>query len=133
VNFAPRDFVVDAIAYLSGLEASEGKVYHITDPSPLSVDGMVALLGRATGARIVRAPLPYGLVRWAFGLGLIKRWTRIPPEAIDYFVHKSHYTSDHTQHDLRGSGITCPPFPAYAGALVAYMRAHPDVPAEAMI
>lgn len=133
VNFAPRDFVVDAIAYLSGLEASEGKVYHITDPSPLPVDEMVALLGRETGARVVRTRLPYGLVRWAFGLGLVKRWTRIPPEAIDYFVHPARYPSDHTHHDLQGSGITCPPFSAYAAALVAYMRAHPEVPAEAMI
>ncbi len=133
VNFAPRDFVVDAIDYLSALEGSEGKVYHVCDTSPLSVDEMVGLLGKATGARVARVPLPLGLVKWAFGLGVVQRWTRIQPQAIDYFVHSANYTCDHTVQDLQGSGIACPPFPAYVDNLVRFMRQHPEISPNAMI
>ena len=30
---------------------------------------------------------------------------RIPPEAVDYYAHPTHYLTDHTQADLAGSGI----------------------------
>lgn len=133
VNFAPRDFVVAAIDYLSALEKSEGKVYQVCDAQPLSVDGMVELLGRATGARVARIPLPLGLVKRAFGLGWVQRWTGIQPTAIDYFVHSARYTCDHLLHDLQGSGITCPAFPEYVDNLVRFMRQHPEVSPDAMI
>jgi hypothetical protein len=63
----------------------------------------------------------------------VQKWTCIAPEAVDYFVHTATYDCDHTLHDLRGSGITCPPFPEYVDNLVRYMVAHPEVTPNAMI
>lgn len=133
VNFAPCDFVVDAIAYLSGLEGSAGKVYQVCDPSPLSVNEMVTLLGRATGTRIVRVPLSLKVVKPIFGLPPVRKWTRIEPQAIDYFAHDTIYTCDQARQDLDGSGIACPPFPAYVDKLVSFMRQHPGISSEAMV
>lgn len=133
VNFAPRDFVVQAIDYLSALETSEGRVYQVCDSAPLSVDAMVALLAKATGARVLRVPLPLGIVKPAFGLSPVQKWTRIQPEAIDYFVHAAHYSCDHAEYDLRGSDIRCPGFPEYVDNLVRFMRQHPKISPDAMI
>jgi hypothetical protein len=57
---------------------------------------------------------------------------RIPSSAIDYFVLPATFDTTHADRDLRGSGITCPPFRDYADRLVAFMRQHPDVGAAAM-
>jgi len=133
MNFVPRDFVVDAIAHLSALEVSQARVYHLTDPAALTVDELVAVMGRATGANVVRVAVPYRVARQAFALPFVRNWTRIDPEAIDYFIQAANYTCDHTLHDLRGSGISCPPFHQYVDRLVRFMRQHPDITPDAMI
>ena len=46
VNVVPRDFVVDAVAHLSGHPNSKGRTYHLADPHPLTVDEMADVLGR---------------------------------------------------------------------------------------
>lgn len=133
-NVVPRDFVVDAIAALSGRLDSLGRVYALADPRPLTVDAMLDVLARATERRMVRVPLPLWLAK-----GFIERvpgvhaLMRIPSTAVDYFVHPTHYDTTNTRTDLAGSGVDCPRFEAYVGTLVAYMRAHPEVGSEAMV
>ncbi len=132
-NMAPRDFVVNAIDYLSSREDSEGKVYQLCDPRPLTIDLMASLLGRIVGARLVRLPMPLGFAKWSFGLPPMRAWTKVEPASLDYFVHPTHYTCDHTLRDLAGSGIACPPVTAYARTMVQFMREHPEIPASAMV
>jgi thioester reductase-like protein len=133
VNVVPRDFVVSAIAHLSGLPSSAGKTYQLADPSPLRVKEILAVIERAIGKRIVRVPLPLavakGAIRHVPGVNAL---LRIPPEAVDHFVHPTRYDTATAQADLAGSGIACPPFPAYVDRLVAFARAHPEVGSAAM-
>lgn len=127
-NVVPSDFVVDALAYLSGLDASRGKVYQLADPDPRTVDEMIDLLADVTGRKVLRLPTPAPLAKGAIAyLPFVERILQIPPEAVDYFTHPTHYTSENTQADLRGSGISCPPFPSYARNLVRFVRENPDV------
>jgi nucleoside-diphosphate-sugar epimerase len=49
VNVVPRDFIVNAVEYLSGRSVSEGRTYQLADPRPLTVDELVDAIGRATG------------------------------------------------------------------------------------
>lgn len=129
----PRNFVVDAIAWLSGRLASLGRTYALADPRPLDVDQMLDVLARATGRRMIRVPLPLGVAK-----GMIRHvpgvhaLLRIPAPAVDYFVHPTRYDTSHTRTDLAGSGIECPPFDSYVDRLVEYMRAHPEVGSAAM-
>ncbi len=132
-NVVPRNFVVDAIASLSAREESEGRVYQLADPHPLTINEMLRVFGRRTHRRLVKLRLPKLVAKTAIDLvpgvyGLL----RIPSSAIDYFVLPTHFTSAHTQEDLEGSGIACPPFREYAGQLVTFMRAHPEVGAVGM-
>ena len=46
-NIVPRDFVVDAIAYLSGDARSKDRTYQIADPHPLTVGELLDALAEA--------------------------------------------------------------------------------------
>jgi thioester reductase-like protein len=132
-NVVPRDYVVDAIAWLSGRVESMGRTYALADPRPLTVDAMLDAMARATGRRMLRVPLPLGvakgLITWVPG---VKPLLRIPAAAVDYFVHPTHYDTANVRSDMASSGITCPALPSYLDTLVAWMRAHPEVGSSAM-
>lgn len=134
VNVVPRDFVVDAISYLSGLARSAGKVYQLADPEPLSLDEMIQEIGRATGRRLLRVPLPLGIVKGAIDrLPGVYRLVQIPSSAIDYFVHPTHYTNAAARTDLEGSGVSLPPLASYLDRLVAFVERNPELGSEAMV
>lgn len=132
-NVVPSDFVIDAMAHLSGLDASAGKVYQLADPDPLTVDQMIDVLAQATDRKVVRLPVPRtvakGMIHY---VPFVERILQIPAESVDYFTHPTRYTSDNTRTDLEGSGITCPRFDTYAENLVRFVRQHPEVSSRGM-
>jgi nucleoside-diphosphate-sugar epimerase len=134
VNVVPRDFTVAAIAHLSGLPRSVGKVYALADPDPLRVGEMLEELARAAGRRLVRLRLPLGLAKGALAyVPGVYRLMGIPASAVDYFAHPTLYDTQRAQQDLAGSGIEAPPFRSYVDRLVAFVRQHPDLGSEAMV
>jgi nucleoside-diphosphate-sugar epimerase len=133
VNVVPRDFVVDAVEYLSGLPASEGRTYQLADPHALTVDEMAETLAEATGRALIKVPLPRKLAKASLAhVPGLYRLMRIPPEAVDYFAHPTIYLTEHCRADLAGSGIEVPAFRSYVDRLVEYMRSHPEVGSAAM-
>jgi thioester reductase-like protein len=133
VNVVPRDFVVSAVAHLSGHPNATGRTYHIADPYPLTVDQMTDVLGEATGRRLIKVQLPKRLAKDAIAHVPGVYWlTRIPAEAVDYFAHPTHYLTDHLREDLVGSEIQPPAFPTYVEQLAAFMRDHPEIGSAAM-
>ncbi|HEX6913472.1 MAG TPA: SDR family oxidoreductase [Longimicrobium sp.] len=132
-NVVPRDFVVNALAYLSGRCDTAGHTYALADPDPPTVDEMLRTLGRATGRRMLRVPLSLKLAKGAIEhVPGVDRLLRIPAPAVDYFVHPTRYGTGHAQAALAGSGIQVPRFAAYADRLVDFVRAHPEIGAGAM-
>ncbi len=133
VNLVPRDFVIDAIAHLSGTAEAAGKVYQLADPAPLTVDELLDEIARATARRVIRVPSIRALAKtaleWVPGLEWL---TGIPLATVDYFTHPTHYTTDHTRADLAGTGIAAPPFPSYVERLVEFVRQHPEVDSHGM-
>ena len=132
-NIVPRDFVIDAITYLSGLTRSRGATYALADPHPLSVDEVLRTMADCTERTIVRVPVPLGIAKWSIErMPGVYELLRIPASSVDYFVHPTRYDTAVATAALQGSGITCPRFPAYAEALVRFMRANPGITAAAM-
>lgn len=132
-NVVPRDFAVRAIEYLSALPQSLGRTYAIADPEPLTVDETIDVIAEATEQRIVRVPLPKAIAKGALQyVPGVRRLMRIPPPAVDYFVHPTEYDTANTTRDLAGSGITAPRLREYAARLVEFARRHPEVGSGAM-
>jgi thioester reductase-like protein len=133
VNLVPRDFVVAAMAHLSGLPHALGKVYQLADPEPLTVDALLSEVARATGRRLLRIPLPLGLAKFAIDkVPGVNALLRIPSASVDYFVHPTRYSTANARADLAGSGIAVPPFPSYVDRLVEFVRRHPEIGSAAM-
>lgn len=133
VNVVPRDFVVDAVSYLSGLAISEGRTYQLADPQPLTVEEMTDVLARVTGRQLVKIPLPRKLAKGSLAhVPGLYRLMRIPPEAVDYFTHPTFYLTDHCRADLADGPVGPPPFTGYVDRLVDFMRRHPEVGSAAM-
>ena len=132
-TMVPSDFVVDAMTYLSGLAGPPGVTYALADPRPLTVDELLDALAAGVGRRCLRVHLPRRATRAALrALPPLARLTGFPAEAVDYFVHPTHYDTTNTDRDLAGSGIACPPVAAYLPRLIEFARAHPDADLGAM-
>lgn len=134
VNLVPRDFVVDAISHLSGLEESVGRTYQLAAAEPPTVSQLIKLLARATRRKVLRIPLPIRLAKFAIDrLPGVYRLMQIPSPAIDYFAHPTHYSCGNTLADLEGSGVNVPPFSTYVDRLVEFVRNHPEIGSNAMV
>ena len=132
-NVVPRDFVIDAITWLSGLPRSRGATYALADPQPLTVDEILRTMAQFTERTMVRVPLPLGMAKWSIErMPGVYELLRIPSSAVDYFVHPTRYDTSAASAALGTSAIVCPRFTDYAPALVRFMRAHPEVGSAAM-
>jgi thioester reductase-like protein len=133
LNVVPRDFVVRAMAQLSADGRSRGRVFHLADPEPLTVDEIVRAVEAASGRFVVRIPLPLGVAKAALErVPGVRALMQIPSAGLDYFFHSTTYATEATAEALRGSGIELPQLRDYLPRLVEYVRAHPDVPSAAM-
>lgn len=134
VNLVPRDFVINALAYLSAQSGTAGHVYQLCDPHPLSVPALLETFARVTETRIVPLPVSPLLAGALLAkLPFLARAARLEPQTFPYFAHPTRYTCEATLGALAGTGITCPPVPTYARTLVDFVRAHPEVSSEAMV
>ncbi len=133
VNVVPRDYVLDAITYLSGRPETVNRVYQLADPDPLTVEEMLQEFSRVLDRKLIRIPVPLRVAKLALShLPGMNSLIGIPADTLDYFVHPGRYGTDRTQAALRSSGIRCPRFPEYLGRLVNFVRAHPEVGSAAM-
>ncbi len=132
LNVVPRDFVIDAIAHLSGREETVGEVYQLCDPAPLTVPRFVDALAAAAGHRTVTVPTTKSIARPTMAR-LADYGAPVEPATVDYLDHPTRYACPNARRALEGSGLECPPFESYVGRLVAYVLKHPNVGDEAMV
>ncbi|HEX8618195.1 MAG TPA: SDR family oxidoreductase [Thermoanaerobaculia bacterium] len=132
-NVVPRDFIIRAIDYLSGLEDNAGRTYALADPDPLTVDRTIDVIAAATERTVLRIPLTKALAKGSLQyVPGVHRLMRIPPAAVDYFVHPTSYDTTNATRDLSAAGIVVPRFESYAARLVEFARAHPEIGSAAM-
>ncbi|SIR91182.1 SDR family oxidoreductase [Natronorubrum thiooxidans] len=131
LNVVPQDFVIDAIAHLSGREDTVGEVYQLCDPAPLSVPNVIEEMGAAMGHRVVSIPGSKPLTKRLLSTLEARGWPA-EPATLDYLDHPTRYACPNTQRALAGTELECPPFESYVDALVAFVRDNPDRSDEAM-
>lgn len=134
LNVVPSDFIVDAITYLSALDASENKVYQLADPEPPTIDEMLTELERACDRKMVRVRLPRTVAKWALDhVPGVYRLVQIPSAAVDYFTNHTFHDTTQASQDLSGSGISVPAFASYVDRLIDFVESHPTVRTKAMV
>lgn len=132
-NMVPSDFIVEAIAFLSGEVDAAGRVFHLADPAPLTVDQLLRELARATDRQVIRLPLGLrtakGMIARVPG---VYRIMRIPASSLDYMVHPTRYDTAGARELLDPEGIRVPAVSDYIDRLVDFARDHLDLGAGAM-
>jgi thioester reductase-like protein len=132
-NVVPRDFIVDAISYLSSRSDTAGRVFQLADPDPMTIAEATIAIAKATRRRIIPVPLTRGIAKSAIRyVPGVYRLMRIPAAMIDYYVHPTDYDTKNAAAALQGSGITLPRLRDYLPALVDFVKAHPEIGSEAM-
>jgi thioester reductase-like protein len=133
VNLVPRDFVVDAIDHLSGLDRSVGRVYQLCDPNPPTVEKLIDLFAAATDRDVHAIPVPKRLLEGTLrAIPGLESATAVDPDTLPYFTHPTTYVCPNTVRDLHGSNVACPPHGTYVDQLVAHLRENPDERVDAM-
>ena len=134
VNVVPRDFIVNAVTYLSSRQDTAGKVFQLADPEPMTIAQATIAMAKATKRRLIPVPMTRGIAKTAIKyVPGIYRLMRIPAATIDYYVHPTEYDTTNTTAALQGSGITLPRLRDYLPALVDFVRAHPEITSSAMV
>ncbi|WP_255197850.1 SDR family oxidoreductase [Halorarius litoreus] len=131
-QLAPRDFIVDAIGYLSGIDESEGEVYHLADPNPPSTVEVIKTFGEVMDkSRTVVVPYPKGIVE-----GLLKS---LAPDAdllvsggLHYQTWPASFDTSNTEAHLADSPVQLPQFEEYVENMVAFYLDNPDIDTEGM-
>lgn len=126
LNVVPRDYVVDAIAELSGRPETVDETYQLCDPDPLTVPAFVAALSDAAGRRTVTVPAPKRVAKAGARL-LSAAGVAVEPATIDYFDHPTRYRCPNAREALAGTGVSVPPFESYVDRLVVFARENPAV------
>lgn len=134
VCLVPRDFVVSAMDELSVLPESIGRTYALTDPNPPSARELVDAFAAHLGKKVIWVPVPLGPVRALMSnVPGLERLLGIPAEGLDYFASLTTYSTTNTVRDLAQTDLRCPNFADYAGTLLDYMIAHPEIDSSAMV
>jgi nucleoside-diphosphate-sugar epimerase len=132
-NVVPRDFIIRALEQLTGRKDNVGRTYALADPRPLTVDETIDTFAEVTGRKVLRIPLTKAIAKGSLQyVPGVYRLMRIPPAAVDYFVHPTTYDTTNAARDLAAAGIVVPRFRDYAPRLVEFARAHPEVGSAAM-
>ncbi|SEL94991.1 SDR family oxidoreductase [Haloferax larsenii] len=133
LNVVPRDYVVEAIDYLSRLDRAENTTYQLCDPNPPTIRQFVSTLLDAADRTGLALPLPRRVAQSA-----LERWDTleslvgIEPGTLAYFTHPTQYVGANARARLAGSGIAPPAFESYADQLVQFVRENPNLRSDAM-
>ena len=125
LNIVPIDYVVRAACVLAVKPEAVSRTFHLTDPNPLSARRAFELLSDVARRRGPwTSELGASLVR---GLLRVPGLDRLAPQQVNLFEsldQRVEYDCAGTLDLLADSGIVCPPFEAYADALVAWIATY---------
>ncbi|MGW4740563.1 SDR family oxidoreductase [Nocardia xishanensis] len=134
-NIVPVDYVAAAMVELVRKSGLDGRTFHLVNPRPQPFDAVYNALAAAAGAPSGIGPVPgsglalNGLAQLP-GVPAVRDFLLsqmgIPPEVAPHVSFASEFVSESTQAQLRGSGLSVPPFENYAARLWQYWRANLD-------
>jgi nucleoside-diphosphate-sugar epimerase len=128
INLVPIDYIIQATAYLSFLDAGAGKTYHLTDPRPYRASEVYQFMMKELLNKHPKGTLPLTLCKWFLSIKPMRRLLGVEKEALDYFSWMGHFDNSQAANDLKDSGITCPDFKDGIPAMTAFYLKQKDNP-----
>ncbi len=141
INIVPVDFVAKAMDHIAHQDGLDGKVFHLTDPNPLSAGQIINLFARSAHApeavmRIDPKMLDIVPKQVRSGVQMLPPVKRIsdqvladlgiPRSVLVYINYPTSFDSTNTQRALEGTDIAVPPLPTYADRLWDYWERNLD-------
>jgi len=141
INLVPVDFVAKAMDHIAHQDGLDGKVFHLTDPNPLSAGQIINLFARSAHApeaamRIDPKMLDVVPKQVRSGVQMLPPVKRIadtvladlgiPRSVLVYINYPTSFDSSNTQKALEGTGISVPPLQSYADRLWDYWERNLD-------
>ncbi len=124
-NVVPVDFVVDALASVSGEAAAEGATLHLVDPDPVSAKELLTLLSREYAGKDPGYKVPPRLVESSLRFKTVRDiFSGAPQESIRYLNHEVRFDTRRADDLLARAGLRCPRFEEYVGPMVKFFREH---------
>ncbi|MCP4639128.1 MAG: NAD-dependent epimerase/dehydratase family protein [bacterium] len=123
-NAPPVDYVTDACVCLLEDSESTGRVYHLTDPAPLTWNAFTDRACAALGKRTPLLRVPVGVLKAFFRLPFVGRLVGLPYDALVYTGLCVEYDTSHASEALARYGIQCPQLPEYVDTMVAHFKEH---------
>jgi thioester reductase-like protein len=131
LNLVPVDFVVDAMAALAFDERAIGKTVQLADPAPLTTAELFNTIAQSLNGKHSRITAPATWVRFFLMLPPSPKITGLPHSAVPYFFVRQLYDTSHAQTLLALHGIRCPSFETYVENIVRFVKANPELAADA--
>jgi len=141
INLVPVDFVAKAMDHIAHQDGLDGKVFHLTDPNPLSAGQIINLFARSAHApeaamRIDPKMLDVVPKQVRSGVQMLPPVKRIadtvladlgiPRSVLVYINYPTSFDSTNTQKALEGTDISVPPLQSYADRLWDYWERNLD-------
>ena len=133
-NVVPRDYVVNAIAELSGRDSAIGECFAITDPEPLTIDALIDRIAEESGRRCLKLRLPLPVAKFALAkVPGVAQLMGIPGDAAAYFAHPTHYDMTNTVEALSDTPLLDWDRSAWFEALVDFTARNMSMTSEPML
>jgi NAD(P)-dependent dehydrogenase (short-subunit alcohol dehydrogenase family) len=141
INCVPVDFVVKAMDHIAHEDGLDGKVFHLTDPNPLTAGQMINTFAKAAHAPEMTIRIDSQLTdlvpkQVRMGVQMLPPVKRIsdqvlsdlgiPREVLVYINYPTSFDSTNTQKALEGTDISVPPLATYADKLWDYWERNLD-------
>ncbi|RMG08990.1 MAG: NAD-dependent epimerase/dehydratase family protein [Planctomycetota bacterium] len=127
-NIVPVDYIIDCLATIPERPDTAGKTFQLADPNPLTARELVELVAERLGAPRPRLRLPEAFFRPLFRVRKLVELSGITEEAFPYFNHYQVFDTTNTRSALSGTGVECPPLPAYLNQILRYYRERAELP-----
>ena len=122
LNMVPVDYVVAATYHISRDPTAVGRTFHLTDPNPLSARQVFEIVAKKAGRKPPRGTFPVSLSKALLRIPGIGRLTQNPRLFLHQFNQLVIFNNAGALEVLSKTGLTCPPFEAYAENLVSYVK-----------
>ncbi|CAM4157387.1 SDR family oxidoreductase [Nocardia ninae] len=134
-NIVPVDYVAAAMAALVRKPGLDGRTFHLVNPEPQPFSEVYSALAAAAGAPSGIGVVPLS-ARALSGLSqlpgvpavrdFLLEQLGIPAAVAPHTSFSAEFISDSTRAQLRGTGLSVPPFASYADRLWQYWRENLD-------